>query len=58
MICVWYLGEECEKVFMVRKLQMFGEKTMQSGNICLVHLSFLIIYVLHVCFRRRDRYFD
>lgn len=52
-VCVWYLWDEREKVFVVGKLQMFGEETMQPGDLCLVPLSFLVVHVLHVCRRRR-----
>lgn len=52
-VCVWYLWDEREKVFVVGKLQMFGEETMQPGDFCLVPLSFLVVHVLHVCRRRR-----
>lgn len=53
-LCV-YLGEQCEQVFMVGYFQMFGVKTMQSGNINLSHLPFLIIYIFHVCYRKKEK---
>lgn len=54
---MWYLGEQCEQVFLVRDLQVFGVKTMQPGNIALAHFFFLIVYVLHVCYKMRDLHF-
>lgn len=50
-VSVMYLGEEGQKVIVVRKVQVLRVKLIELCNICLTHLSFFIIHILHICNR-------
>lgn len=52
-VCLCYLGEKCEQVFVVGQLQMFGVKSMQCSNFSLIHFPSLVVYILHICYRGR-----
>lgn len=50
-----HLREQREQLSVLRQLQVFGEESVQAGDVRLIHLPPLVVHVLHVCGRETRR---